>query len=348
MVMKNFKIFLSLVLCFCALCTFSGCPKAYKEMVVREEYEELEPLINFADEDLGNVFAKAFGKDYKLVSEEDLASIEVFEILTYSETQEIKIGFPGAMENPADQSKFAVVDITGMVFDSFEDFKYLTGLRAYSSVYNTNADYSFLSYCKELESINISENSECRDYAFLKQLPKLQKFSLEQGIIDDVSVLSELTNLKKLELRSIATKIDPEYLWNETFNPETGKGDTIEELGYDETNISDISFVSNLTGLESLTISSCLVKNIEPLSGLTNLKHLDLSYNGISDITPLSALPQLEHINLTQNVISDLTPLSGLDPEKVDRIMLDLCESVTDWSPLDYLGNKVQGRPIVK
>ncbi len=346
--MKNFKIFLSLVLCFCALCTFSGCPKAYKEMVVRNEYEELEPLINFFDEDLGNVFAQAFGKDYKLVSEEDLASIEVFEILTYSETQEIKIGFAGALENPADQSKFAVVDITGMVFDSFEDFRYLTGLRAYSSVYNTNTDYSFLSYCKELESINISENSECRDYVFLKQLPKLEKFSFEQGIIDDISVLSELTSLKELELRSITTKIDPDYLWKETFDPETGKGYTIEELGYDETSITDISFVSNLTGLKSLTISSCLVRDIEPLSGLTNLNFLDLSYNGISDITPLSALPQLEYINLTQNVVSDLTPLSGLDPEKVDRVMLDLCESVTDWSTLDYLGNKVQGRPIVK
>ncbi len=317
---------LLLVMCVSVTLSLTGCPRA------------LAPsILDFADDDFAQLCGDIFDKDYKRVTAKDMASIETFSILTYGEDNTVSIGFEGAFEKPTEKNT-KVVDITGLVFDSFDDFVYLTGLREFSSIYTTNPDYSFLANCKELEIINISGNSECRGFDFLAQLPKLYSFTLESGVIEDLSVFDSMTGLRVLNLSSVTTKIDPDYLMRE-------EGLTIEELGYDETSIMELSFVKNLTNLESLTITSSLVNDLTPLEGLDKLTYLDLSYNGINDVTPLAKLKNLEYLDLTQSIISDVSPLAELDKNKIVKIVLDLCYSIEDWSPLDKFDpSQIQGR----
>ena len=63
-----------------------------------------------------------------------------------------------------------------------------------------------------------------------------------------------------------------------------------------------------------LTLSNTQIEDLTPLSELTKLKELRLERNQINDLTPLSGLNQLEWLDLTENEteIEDLTPLAKL------------------------------------
>ena len=324
---RNIKLcVLALILCVAMTLPLTGCPKAC-----------MPSILDFADDDFAQLCGKIFDKDYKRVTAEDMASIERFIILTYGEDNTVSVGLKGSMENPTEENT-KTIDITGLVFDSLDDFVYLTGLREFSSTYTTNDDYSFLANCKELEIVSIAGNAECRNFDFLKGLTKIHTFSLESGFVEDLSIFAGMENLRSLTLNSVSTKIDPEYLFRE-------EGLTIEELGYDESSIMEISFVENLTNLESLTISSARLRDLKPLMGLQKLTYLDLSYNSIDDVTPLASLQNLEYLDITQSIVSDISPLAQLNKDKIERIILDLCYSIEDWSPLDvFEPSQIQGR----
>ena len=87
------------------------------------------------------------------------------------------------------------------------------------------------------------------------------------------------------------------------------------------------------------------LKGFFDVSELKNLKSLNASYNCIEDVSPISQMTELVYLDLTQNPIKDLSSLTNFNPEKFEKIILDLNTLIKDWSPLDYLGNKVQGKP---
>lgn len=96
----------------------------------------------------------------------------------------------------------------------------------------------------------------------------------------------------------------------------------------------------HLTGLTSLGIQQCGVKNLSAIAGMTNLTHLTLSYNEIQDIRPLSGMSNLEWLFIDNNYISDLTPLSGKTKLKTlaaDRNYLDPTPGSKDRAILDEL-----------
>ena len=76
--------------------------------------------------------------------------------------------------------------------------------------------------------------------------------------------------------------------------------------------ISDLSPLSLLNGLEELNLTGNKIKSLSPLSNLTNLRKLYLSNNDISDPTPLSQLHKLEELTLSNNEISSVYPLRKL------------------------------------
>lgn len=84
--------------------------------------------------------------------------------------------------------------------------------------------------------------------------------------IDDISVLSELTSLKEIDL------------WG--------------------ADINDISPLKNLVNLERLCLIDCDITDISPLSNLTKLIDLDLGNNPIIDIRHLANLTQLEELSI--------------------------------------------------
>jgi len=75
---------------------------------------------------------------------------------------------------------------------------------------------------------------------------------------------------------------------------------------------SDLNDLSQLTSLESLSLSDNKLSNLAPLSQLSALTFLDVSGNGISDISALSDLALLKTLYLDGNPVQDLSPLYEL------------------------------------
>ena len=70
----------------------------------------------------------------------------------------------------------------------------------------------------------------------------------------------------------------------------TGDFSHIEILALEENNISDISFLKNLSNLKILSLSHNLIEDISPLADLTNLRELYLNNNQIIDISSIENL----------------------------------------------------------
>ena len=66
--------------------------------------------------------------------------------------------------------------------------------------------------------------------------------------------------------------------------PELLECSHLESLDLFDNQISDISFLSNLTQLQELDLSNNQISNISCLSGLTRLKTLDLRHNKIKEV----------------------------------------------------------------
>ena len=81
---------------------------------------------------------------------------------------------------------------------------------------------------------------------------------------------------------------------------------------FDNQRITDISPLSTLYNLETLTLNQNKISDLSPLSGLTNLTELDVHHNYFTDVSPLSGLINLRRLALRENAISDISPLSGL------------------------------------
>ncbi len=80
---------------------------------------------------------------------------------------------------------------------------------------------------------------------------------------------------------------------------------------------TDLSPLSGLSNLKSLTLMGGNIEDVTPLAQLTELKHLNINWNNIKDISPLSALTNLESLYLDKNQISDISALSNLHKLKI-------------------------------
>jgi len=142
----------------------------------------------------------------------------------------------------------------------------------------------------------------------------------------DLSPLSELTNLVKLDLT---------YTLVNDLTPLSGLT-SLEELRLSNNEINDLMILSNLSKLEVLELRNNQFVNIAPLSELVNLKVLNLGGNQSNDLTPLSGLTDLEVLLLWDAQIVNITPLSGL----VNLKNLSLGNNhIHDLMPLSNLTN---------
>lgn len=103
--------------------------------------------------------------------------------------------------------------------------------------------------------------------------------------------------------------------------------------------LSDLSFLKELTRIESLSLVGNRIADLSPLSELVALRSLRLSDNHITDLTPLSKLVKLEQLNLENNQVTDLSALSELTYLK--RLYLR-GNNVTDLSPLSQLSRLME------
>ena len=76
--------------------------------------------------------------------------------------------------------------------------------------------------------------------------------------------------------------------------------------------ISDVSALSGLIQLTWLSLDNNTISDISALSGLTQLTLLYLYNNNFSDVSSLAGMTQLEHLSLGSNNISDISSLTSM------------------------------------
>ena len=98
--------------------------------------------------------------------------------------------------------------------------------------------------------------------------------------------------------------------------------------------ITDLSFISDMTWLTRLILSSNNLIDLTPLQYLTNLTILDLSDNRISEVTHLQYLTNLTILDISYNCIEDITPLQYLTNLKYISLSQNYITEVTLLLPL--------------
>ena len=206
--------------------------------------------------------------------------------------------------------------------------------------------------------LNVNEQSAALDGlglndAQLQQLTvlyALDRLSLKDNQISDVTALSELKGLDELDLSG-------NQIWNIRALAEL---DSLRSLNLDRNPLTDCAELRSLRFLTSLSIvdtgveegavyalaeslPDCAIRfgtsgaeklffagevfslnagelslsrknltDISMLQGFTELKILNLSDNEITDLRPLMEMSKLEKLNINNNAVSDLRPLIGL------------------------------------
>lgn len=231
---------------------------------------------------------------------------------------------------------------------------------------------------KDLTSIKLTadpydvDSNLIHDISNFHSMPKLEHIYLEFNRVSDISVLSELTNLKELWIcENILTDISPlvglpdlqilniggnqiddfsplkemttlrklywekSNVWDCNYIVDTVSSmPNLKTLIIGINNLSNMSALSSLTDLEELWISASNISDISFLSSLTNLKSLNASNNNISDISVLSNLTKLSSLDLSGNRISDISALSGLTSLRVLNLKNN---QISDYSPIEDL-----------
>ena len=129
--------------------------------------------------------------------------------------------------------------------------------------------------------LNADDPTAPIDISPLAGMTKMESLQLGGLVIDDLSVVANMPNLKY-------------------FTVFGGK------------RLTDISPLAGETNLEVLTLRGNLISDITPLVGLTNLRYLDLQDNAVSDVTSLTGLTKLERLFLEKNPITDYSPLAQI------------------------------------
>jgi hypothetical protein len=156
---------------------------------------------------------------------------------------------------------------------------------------------------------------------------------------DDLLPLKYMRNLKYLDLSprpSCCHDIDVMLRNNITDITPLASLTGLEYLNLNGMRITDITPLSELVNLQNLSLSGNPIGDLTPLANLTELTWLDLQACQISDITSLSSLTNLTYLNLNTNQITDVSPLSGLLQLNTAQLTDN---HITDWSPVDHVPN---------
>ena len=286
------------------------------------------------------------------------------------------------------------IEVLGIGYTPIDDITPVYKFKKLKQLYVSRTgikDYSFIKNIPTLEGIDFSEN-DIQDISFLKDYPNLKLVSAAGNNIENIDVLKNLINLESLNLdnnkikdlsalkdlnhlRAVSlennniTKLDAlsnknelERLFlsnNSGLELSTLKNDSLEQLTVNNTNIRDLSVVSNLPKLKKLVAND---NKITTLSHLKNAKvlesvevnnnkidsldfenstitSLEIKNNKLEDINNVHKLSALENLDASGNKISEF-PTNKQDKLinlTVSNNVIRTMENINNLTALKYL-----------
>lgn len=183
------------------------------------------------------------------VYEPDLKQLVALQNLKFLSLQEEDDSDPFSDETPTSLTDYSALSV-------------LTGLESLELSSPFIRDFSFLKPLTGLTSLTLTD-SEAISLAPLAELPQLTYLKLEDNnALQDYSPVASLTNLHTLAIDKGTSQADPDL----------SSLQQLEDL--DMCGFISISFLNRMSGLKHLSIHSCNIDEISALSGLTGLETL--------------------------------------------------------------------------
>ena len=241
------------------------------------------------------------------------------------------------------------IEVLGIGYTSIDDITSVYKFKKLKQLYVSRTgikDYSFIKNIPTLEGIDFSEN-DIQDISFLKDYPNLKLVSAAGNNIENIDVLKNLTNLESLNLdnnkikdisalkdlnhlRAVSlennniTKLDAlssknelERLFlsnNSGLELATLKNDSLEQLTVNNTNIRDLSVVSNLPKLKKIVANDNKITTLSHLKNAKVLESVEVNNNKIDSLDfENSTITSLEIKNNKLEEINNINKLSALE-----------------------------------
>lgn len=136
----------------------------------------------------------------------------------------------------------------------------------------------------------------------LALMPYLEKLTIPDQNLKDLSILSRLDRLETLDLSGSMISTDQlEVLSKLPF---------LKDLTMSGCGLSTIAALEGVSTLTRLDLSNNTLRNLDVLSDMDTLKELHLQHNAVTSLNALSSLSNLEKLDISYNSVMDLSPLS--------------------------------------
>ncbi|ASZ64378.1 leucine-rich repeat domain-containing protein [Bacillus cereus] len=249
-------------------------------------------------------------------------------------------------------------------------------LQKYINKYNLNRDNVDAPITKkdllQIKTLSIYSGKGINKITGLEYMTNLEKLTLRESNVKDISAISKLRGLKYVDLTSNSIEsihpieqlenINMLFLRDNKISDLTPLSkmkkiktldlignnikdiqplftlSTMKQLYLANNQISDLTGIDRLNNVELLWIGNNKINNVESISKMSNLIELEISDSEIKDISPLSQLGNLQVLNLEENYISDISPLSTLT--NLHEINLGANE-IFDVRPVEELGRRI-------
>ncbi len=189
---------------------------------------------------------------------------------------------------------------------------------------------------------NVSENTVKIDGDFYNiGVSELSLTLMTEDGLDNLAKLPRLTSLKITPFKEAAanaalgnnnagnTATDSLTVGNAAGSDPAVRAAILSE--YENcTELTDLSILSNLTGLEKLDVSYCHINNLDFISQMQELVSLNIGCTEITDLSPLTAFPKLEKLIIYGTPADDLTPLLQMNSLKTLIISNETAEKFSD------------------
>ena len=160
-------------------------------------------------------------------------------------------------------------------------------------------------YTNDLWTIKeFSVPDEAKSLADLRHLAFLEKLAFDTGLSGQLSHISELSNLKELQVSN--TPVSAEEL------TVIGRLPSLTTLSLRNCNLSTAAGLESAANLTHLDLSSNAVRNISALAGLRKLQEVNLSHNALNDLIALSGVTTITSLDVSYNNLTTLSPITAL------------------------------------
>lgn len=234
-----------------------------------------------------------------------------------------------------------VLNMTGNLVSS-ETLGYIGQLESLKELYLSGCGISgitSLSNLTALEILELADNS-IQDISTLSKMPNLIKLDLRSNAITSLNALTGMSTLQYFDIsyNSISTLAPLQQCMHmQVLRAEHNNLLSVGALGHmadlsvldvSDNELEDISALSNCTRMTELRVNNNFLTSVDCIGKMPLLTYLDCSYNQITALPEINTMSHLQQFYASYNQLASVAPLAGLT--ELTYVNVDYNETIED------------------